>query len=372
RHLPYFTMKLRGKLGIYGVIVIVLVGLGGMMWVVWDKKFGEKGRKEAWAEGREELEVVVKRKTIVERLRMTGEVLPIQSWEVRSEVSGKVREICVRVGDRKEKDEVLVLIDDRDLQTERERAEQEVEGLKIELKKIEANFQRLQQLFGARLASEEAYENMKAERELARNKVARAETNLRTVEDRILKTRIVAPGRGQVLDVKVKEGDVVVGATSVNSGTVMVYFADTSQFIIRFHANQMERMKLWVGQEVVCMLPGREEKVRGRIRFVSPYATVEEEVRGFAVEAVLEESRVEVYAGMNVVVEIPVAVREDALCLPIAAVSNDGEEKSVLVRVGRGVERRRVEVGIADDFDVEIRSGVNEGEVVVMEGLRKG
>lgn len=342
----------------FGGIAFALSLLAGL--VFWEKKTkAEDGTKEFIYE--------VKRKTLAERLLLTGEVLPVQLWEIRPEVSGKIKKILVVPGDEKKKGELLALIDDSDLQTERARAQQEVEGAEIELEKIQANFTRLQQLFQAKLASIEAYENLKADLALAKNRLARAKSNLQTVEDRIRKTQIVAPADGKVLEVKVKEGDVVVGATSVNSGTVLLLFADMSQFLLRFHANQMDRIKLREGQKVICTLPGKQETIEGSISFISPFATVQNEIRGFSVEAILQKNKDNFYPGISVNVEIPIETRENALSVPISAVHFEENKAYVYIKKGNEFEKREIELGLADEFAVEVKKGLADGEQIVLE-----
>ena len=71
-------------------------------------------------------------------------------------------------------------------------------------------------------------------------------------------------------------------------------------------------------------------------------------------------------AGMTADVEITTVSQEDALVVPLRAVHIEGEDAYVNRLVGDQVERVEVELGLMTDIEIEITSGLSEGDVVVV------
>lgn len=78
------------------------------------------------------------------------------------------------------------------------------------------------------------------------------------------------------------------------------------------------------------------------------------------------EQRRRLAVGMSASLSIVVHERADAVVLPAQAVRNENGQRVVRVREGARVVSRPVELGISTPDGVEIRSGVNPGEVVVL------
>lgn len=71
-------------------------------------------------------------------------------------------------------------------------------------------------------------------------------------------------------------------------------------------------------------------------------------------------------SGMSATVEIVSVQKRNTLVLPVDAIIDDGKEKYVLVKNNKKPQRRVVETGIMSGKDVEIITGVKEGEVVLV------
>jgi len=65
-------------------------------------------------------------------------------------------------------------------------------------------------------------------------------------------------------------------------------------------------------------------------------------------------------------VDIPLAKAENVLTLPIEAIGEDGNQKYVEVLVNKKIEKKNVETGIESDTDIEIKSGLNEYDQVII------
>ncbi len=301
-------------------------------------------------------------------LRISGEVAPATEIEIKPEVGGRVKALHVSAGEKVTKGQLLIEIDDSDLRIEHAAAETEIEGARLRVDLARRNFERSKELFESNLISREIFDNMQSELDIALNNLTKAERSLQTVEERISKTRIMAPTDGTVLDVRVIEGQVVVAAASVNNGTTLMTVADLSRLVINSHVNQIDIAHIKPGQTITFATETYPDmRNEATIDFIAPMATIVKAVKGFAVEALVRDPDPRLRPGMTVALDVPVAKAHDAVSIPISAIFTDeNDEKVVYVRQGSGTVKRRVQVGITDFFHAQILSGLDPGEEILL------
>ena len=308
-----------------------------------------------------------KRTDVEPYLLLSGEVTPAFQVEVKPEVGGKVKRIHVVAGQQVSKGDALVTIDDTDLMNEKAAAETEIEGARLSVEKNRGNYNRAQALFKEKLISKEVFANLEADFRISENTLEKAERKLQTVNDRLSKTRIMAPGDGTILDVFVNEGQVVVGAASVNSGTQLLSFADLTRLLIYAHVNQLDAGRLSVGQEMgIRFAEDDAAGAKARIEFIAPVATVKNNIKGFEVQALILDNAGRLKPGMSVSMDVQVGRADKVVTVPVSAVFKDKDDKVVYVRKGGEVERRKVAVGLIDMSKAEIKSGLEEGEEILL------
>lgn len=301
------------------------------------------------------------------KLLLSGEITPAFQVEVKSEVGGKVKKIFVVAGQTVSKGDELATIDDTDLLNEKASAQTEIEGAELAVAKTRGNYDRAHALFDQKLISKEVFANLEADFKISENTLEKAQRKLQTVDDKLSKTHILSPGTGTILDVNVNEGQVVVGAASVNSGTVLLLFADLSRLLINAHVNQMDAGRLTVGQEMTIRFSDDEaDKIKANIEFIAPIATVKNNIKGFEVQAVIQDNQNRLKPGMSVSMDVPVGHADKVITVPVAAVFKDKDQKVVYVRKGAEVQRRVVSVGLTDMSRAEIKSGLDEGEEILL------
>ncbi len=345
--------------------VLILLAVGGLIAVgLWARqKWGAPTPPGAASE----MVATAERRDIESSLLLTGEVTPAFRYDIKAEVGGKVLKIHAAVGQFVSKGEPLVTIDDRDLRTEMAAAETEIDGARLTVEKNLGNYERARSLFEQKLISREVFANLEADLNISKNTLEKAESRLQIVKDRLNKTKITAPADGTVLDIPVNEGTVVVAAASVNSGTVLMDFADLSQLLINSHVNQVDAPRLTKGQIVeVNMSDSSDAPVKARIEFIAPLALVKNNIKGFEVQAVIDDDTGRLKPGMSVSMNVPVGKASQAVSVPVSAIFKDSKQNVVYVRKGGSTEKRRVTVGVNNLSFVEILSGVDAGEEILL------
>lgn len=346
---------------LFAFFVLLLLVVGGWYFV---------GRGKILAPAAKEDQPYVtraERRDIDFSVEVSGDIAPVTQLDVKSEVSGKVKQIHVQPGQTVNRGDPLIDIDDSDLLTEKSAAVTEIEGAQLAVDKTRRNYERSKELFEGKLISREVYDNLEADLAIARNNLVKAERKLDLVEDRLKKTKIFSPTDGTVLQVPVTDGQVVVAAASVNSGTTLMTVANLTRLLVDTHVNQIDVSKIRLNQEV--RLKGetvRDAALKATISFIAPVASVKNNVKGFAVQALIENPDQRLRPGMTVLMEIPVAQAQEAVSVPISAVFKDGTEDVVYVVNGDSTEKRPVVVGVSDLQYAEIKSGVKEGESILL------
>ncbi|MEA3188385.1 MAG: rane fusion protein macrolide-specific efflux system [Chthoniobacter sp.] len=301
-------------------------------------------------------------------VELSGDVTPDTTLDVKSEVSGKIKALHVIPGQQVQPGELLVEIDDHDLLTDKASAQTEIEGAKIIVEKNARNLQRAEELFSSKLINREAFDNVSAESDIAKNDLEKSQHRLDGVEDKLRKTKILAPAAGTVLSVSVVEGQVVVGAASVNSGTTLMQIADLARLLVTTNVNQVDVAKLQRDQKVALSTESiKDLDLQATITFIAPVASTKNNVKGFEVKALIDHPDPRLRPGMTVNITVPIASAAGVVSVPISAVfKGENNTRVVYVRKGEGSEKREVQIGVTDLERAEIKSGLQLGEEILL------
>lgn len=301
-------------------------------------------------------------------VEVSGDVMPATQLDIKAEVGGKVKKLHVLPGQTVKKGDILAEIDDSVLQTDKDSSLTEIEGAKLAMEKAKKNYERAKDLFEQKLVSREVFDNTTAEFEIGQNDLVKAQKKLQQVEDQLHFAKVVAPGDGTILTVPVVEGQVIIAAASVNSGTTLMTLADLRKLLVQTHINQVDVARLELSQAVKLRAESlRDLEMEAAISFIAPVATITNNVKGFDVQALIEKPNPRLRPGMTVNMTVPIAKADDALSVPISAVfKGEGNKKIVYVRKGETTEKREVKVGVSNIEHAQILQGVNEGEEILL------
>jgi HlyD family secretion protein len=359
------------------ILILAALGVGGYFgWKQWDHK------RSAAPEARPVSIAPVEERDISFAITAAGEIGPADQVSVRPEINGKITELPVDIGDKLTKGQLLCRLDDTDLQTERESQTSQIAGAKLQIEasslaveKAQREFDRNKQLVENQLVAQEVFDNARTELQLARNQLEisrnsleRAEKLLKIVEDKIAKTRLMAPFDCTVLTRPVSLGQTVSGSAGFNAGTEIMSIANLNAMIITAHINQADVTRMKNGQSVeiqVESVPGL--RMGGRVERIAPQAVIKNGIKGFSARIMIDKIDPRVRPGMTSILSIPVASVESALAIPLSAVFTEKGERFVYVKADEKFERRSVQIGISDYAFAEVQKGLTNGETVALE-----
>lgn len=321
------------------------------------------------------LVVTVTRRPIDVEILETGRVQPREKVDLKSKIAGQVADVFVREGAPVKKGQALLVLDQVDVQRELARAEADVA-----LARAALDFARLVRgrtergvaqsvMAGSDLDRAEHDERSKAA------SLQAAEVARDVARDHLRYTKLVSPIDGTVIARGIEPGEAVVpGVQSTFDGKALLTVADLGALLVKVNLNQIDVAKVSVGRRATLTLdalPGHTYEAL--VTKVAPasvkLAGKDQEV--FPVEAQLEKADGLIKPGMTADVRIRLDAKDGALVLPLEAVVKESG-KSFVVHVldtkdhEPRTERLEVTVGLRNDREVEITSGVAEGARVLL------
>ena len=216
--------------------------------------------------------------------------------------------------------------------------------------------------------------NLKAQRDYSIN-IQTALINLDRAKQALLKTELLAPFDGEIVDVNLHEGDMITQRYSVTGLPIDVYvlkLADIRAVTMTGVVDEIDAGKVSKGQKTTVFLDAFPGKTfNGEVQFISPFGTLQTGAGTYNVEIALgPEAAPYLAGGMTATAEIMIDKRTDVLLVPGSALHTQGAEYWVYVikenTIGQ-IEQRQVKVGLQSHTQAEILSGLNEGEKVLLE-----
>lgn len=329
-------------------------------------------RSEDRAEIREELVraapvrvVPASRDTISESLRYTGTVEALKRINITPDTGGKIARIHVREGDRVSRGQIL--------------AELETEAIRLQLLQAEAglavaeagyndarkNKERMDRLLKENAVSEHQHEKVQLAYEAAEAQRRQARAALSLARHALDVSVMRAPFDGIVASKNAEVGDVInpmMGGFGAATGVLTL--VDFSQVKIVIEVTQTDVFRLRRGQAAsltVGYAPG--VSFPGEIAVVNPAA--DPLSKKFRVEVTVDNPGLVLRPGTFGEVTFQVSTHENALVVPQRAILEDAY---VFVVVDGRAVKRPVSLGLQNTHRVEILSGLEEGERVIVEG----
>jgi len=199
--------------------------------------------------------------------------------------------------------------------------------------------------------------------------------NLDRAKLSLLKTELLAPFDGQVVEVNLHEGDMITQRYSVTGLPIDSYVArlvDTSSIRMVGIVGEIDVLKIAKGQKAlvyVDAIPGKA--FEGQVAFISPFGTLDTKMASYKVEISLNPGDAAYLAGgMTATAEISIDKHTNVLLVPNAAISGQSGDYYVLVWKDEKTsiaEQRPVKIGLQGKTQTEITSGLSEGEKVLLE-----
>ena len=327
----------------------------------------------------------------------SGEVKPKKNVEISALVPGRIIKIGIEEGDIVKAGDFLLKLDSTQYEAVAEGNRASIRSFKAQLIQDEARFrkdrnayERQKKLFDEQLISKDQLETSKLQFDVStaqvraiQSQIQQAEASLKSTMDNLNKTTFVSPIDGMITSLRVEEGEMAIIGTMNNPGTVLLTIADLSVMEVEVEVDETDVVGVELGQTANVRVDAYPDTVfKGKVTEIGSSAlqkaaATTQESRDFKVVVTLDNPAHKLKPGLSASADIISAEKKGVLAVPISSLvlrdkpgeakekKDAAEEEGVYaVEAGR-VKFRTVTKGIAGGMNIEIVSGLKEGEEIV-------
>ncbi|MBS5557330.1 MULTISPECIES: efflux RND transporter periplasmic adaptor subunit [Haemophilus] len=331
----------------------------------------------------------------------SGSVESVNEVDVGAQASGEITKLYVKLGQEIKKGEMIADIDSttqiNTLNTKKAALvsyQAQLKAKKTAYDVALSSYNRLSKLYTQKATSldslntaKSTLDNAKAEMEAIEANIKQAEIEVNTAETNVGYTKITAPMDGTVISVPVSEGQTV----NANQTTpTIVTIADLSKMKIKPEISEGDITKVKAGQEVsFTILSDSQTVYHSVIDSVDPAnTTTSDSSSTSSLSSSSSSTTSAIYYYANVLIDNPdrtlrigmttennikIANAKDVLLISNMAIQKrDGKSFVNVLNDKNQPEPREVEIGVQNDFKTEIKSGLNEGEKVIVSQVANG
>jgi RND family efflux transporter MFP subunit len=336
----------------------------------------------------------IKTADLARTLTLTAEFKPYQEVDVMAKVAGYIKEINVDIGDRVSQDQLLATLEIPEMDDDLRRATASVERSQANVTQAQDEltraksasdvaqqyYQRLADVSKQRpgLVAQQEIDDAHGKALVAQAQVAAANSAMQSAQQQVRVnqsdvakvhtlmdyTRVSAPFAGVITKRYADKGSMIQAGTASQSQAMPV---------VRLSQNNLLRLILpvpesavptvHIGQQVDVRVPSLNRSFPGKVKRFEDKLSLE--TRTMNTEVDVENPALTLMPGMYAEVNLTLARRGHVLVAPINAVEAG---QVAVVTPNHRIEFRKIETGIETADEVEIRSGLNDGDLIVLGG----
>jgi HlyD family secretion protein len=222
-----------------------------------------------------------------------------------------------------------------------------------ELKSSQASYTSSQVSF------EQAQKNLETKLATAQSTLDNAKLNVEQAQRALDNAKLVAPYAGVVSAVNYGVGD--------NATGTAVTIVDVSVLQVKVTVAEVDVAKIKLGQTATMTLDALTGKTyNAKVIAISPVGSITSGVVNYTTILEITDADGSIKPGMTANLTLEVERRDNVLLIPTRAVTTKGTQKVVTVKQKDQLVTKVVTVGLSNDSSVEITSGLQEGDVVVI------
>jgi len=344
---------------------------------------------------------VVGRADISVTVQATGVVEPVDTVQIKSKASGPIIKLPVDIGSDVKPGDLLAQIDPRDVQNQFNQTMADDVSSAASMQNAKLTKARNDTLLKRRVITAAGYDSATVNYATVVSNLMTARANLDIARQNLEDATIRAPAAGTVISRPVAMGTMITSSTGAGgAGTTLMTMADLSRVRMRVTVDEVEMRDVRVGEPATVTVDAFPNRTfHGTVEKIEPQAVVDQGVTFFPVLVSITNTDKALMPGMNGEVTIQAQTVKNVVAVPIDAVRTTKELGSIARLFGMNsdsldsrlqqsltldtaptqnfivvalpdgsYELRRVQLG-ADNLDnVEVKSGVNPGDKVVLVG----
>lgn len=342
----------------------------------------------------------VRKGDIEDSVLATGSISALKTVSVGSQATGQIKTLNVKLGQKVKKGDLIAQLDSetqkdslKDAQSSLENYEAQLVSKKIALEKDKIKYNRQTEMFKNQATSQENVDDAKITLEQARadvvqiqTEISQAKNSVNTAQVNLSYTKISSPIDGVIVSVPVTEGQTV---NAVQSSPTIVEIAQLETVLIKPEIAESDVIRVKAGMPLYFTILGdSDKKYYSTLKSIDPgpkslsdntstttstsssSSSSSDSSSGIYYYGLFEvpnpDGRFRI--SMTAQVSIILASAHDALIIPSNAVKKDPQgNNTVSILDKKGViSKKVVKVGIDNNIDAQIISGLSEGEEIVL------
>ena len=306
------------------------------------------------------------------RLKANGTVTPVQSVEVRAQITSTVREVHIREGQSVSKGDLLFSLEARTEEANLRKAEAQVEKDRADLATAQRNLERQRELFRQKFISQSALDAVQNQVDTLTGQLAIDTAAVEGARAAIAYTQIRAPFAGRTGTISVRAGSLVQASTNATSPP-LVTITQVDPITVSFTLPERELPAMQAaiaggGLAVTASPQAGGEPHKGRVVFLDN--SVDAATGTIRVKAEFPNPKAALWPGMYVNVETSPRMLTGATVVPAQAVQTGPENRFVyVVGADRKVSPRPVTLTYVEEGFAAVE-GIAAGSRVVVEGAQ--
>jgi len=293
----------------------------------------------------------------------SGVVEAENSANLSTRMMGYVTKIHVKVGQKVQKGQLLVSVNNTDLQAKKAQVEASILQAQAGFNNAQKDYNRFVNLFGQQSASQKELDDMTARFEMAKAGLEAAKQMKNEVTAQFAYVNITAPFSGIVTHTFLKEGDMA------NPGVPLISIEGTSDYQVTARVSETDISKIVNGMAVKVLLKSKNTEFKGRVSEVS--SSSKNTGGQFWVKINLEPTDVKLLPGMYTTVQFPLERTKgevsDKILIPTEIIMTKGDLKGIYTVSQQNTAMLRwIRVGRTFGNQTEVLSGLNANEKYII------
>ncbi len=315
----------------------------------------------------------VEKRDIIYKTSATGSISAKKDVSVVPKIGGKVEKVYVKVGQKVNKGEKLVKLEQDEINLRIKQAQAGLaaakagESLSIsQFENAETNLDRIEKLYEEGAVSKQQLDQAKLQydvssTESAESQVKNAEAALEMAKYQLENSLIDSPINGIVTSVNIEEGEMA------SPGMPVVRVVNMDKVYLESAITEDQVNKLKEGQVVKVNIGAvSKDLIEGKITSVSPAADLQ--TKAYPIKIELNNSDYIIKPGMFAEADLPLEHKKQVVAVPLSSVIERNEKQGVfIVNEGNAVFKEIIK-GIDDGIYIEIKKGLTEGDELIVVG----
>ena len=339
----------------------------------------------------------VARADLTSKVTSNGRIDAKRKVDLSANIMGQIVNLAVREGDMVKKNDFLLQIDRKQLAASAQGAAASLQALfsdrdaaRANAAEAQRNVERAEKNYNEKIVPLADLQRMRSLLDAAsanvvatERRIDQARANVEAANDTLSKTTMRAPIDGIVTALPVEEGEVAVIGTMNNAGTKLLTIADMSIVEAVMQVDETDIPAVKIGQHANVTIDAYPNKTfSGTVTEVgsSPITQLGQQggsqAVNFEVKVQVENPPPGIRPGFSCSADIITGTRTQALAIPIQALvvrekpgtkpgGKSQDEEGVFVSDGGKVKFTPVKTGLSGDSNIEIESGLKEGQQIV-------